>query len=1064
MTPSSPEPVAHGQPLGHWIHALKSCRPAVRQRAAQVLGDFGPTAREAIPVLLGLLGQTTSHSREWLAQALGRIGPPIPEAIPVLRAALEEADPDLPFFAAEALTLLGDDYAPIVPFLLAGLQSSTAARQGRAAQALPRFQAAVVPDLIRFARVFPDDPGGQAADPTLRRHALETLGRIGPAAQAAEGVLRQSLHDPDWHIREAAAHAVGRVGSAGAETLSALTNALDDEVREVRVAALEAVGRLGSVARSALPVVERCLVKPDVGEEEAAVEAIVRSHADEPAALACWVRRFLFEERPWRQDELAADARRRVALAILGRLHPAANALIPEMLEVLWDPRGPVRRQAALALHRLGEDSWRATVRRLRDDLAERPEGRPDPGWRPAHLDELLAREPQAEHLLDDWLYLQRTFSECRLKAADGVTGERPPGIWHDEYLRFDLGDPHARGTDARIRQVVDRATALFESAFAPGDELLLFVVRWGDHFFGSSPGYLDSLLADHVRAREIVVAGPVPLSYFPARPEAVDYRRLLAGITHLEQGRWPKVSESVYIVNRTRDLVFHMYDDRGLVIGAPDPNRLRPIEERFHPWFVHPLGASIFGGRGQVYHLQDLCQPRNALRLVQHRSIKVRRQAIFRLGEILNETSAAPEECPAGAGYRRVGELDIDLQPIDRRGGTASPAPGFTRAAVTALIHALGSRDAVVRELAAWSLGLAGAASRVAVSGLRRALADPEARVRRYAADALGQVGEGTERTLAALEAALADADAGVRAWATIPLTKLAPQGVRTAPALLRLLSDPVPRVRESAAAALGRIVPPPPGVVAGLVTALQDSERHVRHQAVEALIRLGHRAAAAAPAVIGALRHDPAPFVRQRAAFALPRLTTAAEDITGFLRSALHDTDDQVRACAAGALGQVGPAAAQAVGDLIPLLQDPAYHVRVAAAETLGAIGEAAAGAIPALREAIRQDLARMESIRDAGETIGYHLDLIRAAVHALGHIGLVALPVLVEALGWRDYDTNLYSEVAQVLARFGPTARAAVPALCHLLATDVGRASRRDIEECLDVIERGDPACET
>ena len=56
----------------------------------QTLGSLGPSARDAVPVLLGGLNHDFSSVRIDTADALGKIGPPAREAIPALTKAMND--------------------------------------------------------------------------------------------------------------------------------------------------------------------------------------------------------------------------------------------------------------------------------------------------------------------------------------------------------------------------------------------------------------------------------------------------------------------------------------------------------------------------------------------------------------------------------------------------------------------------------------------------------------------------------------------------------------------------------------------------------------------------------------------------------------------------------------------------------------------------------------------------------------------------------------------------------------------------------------------------------------
>jgi HEAT repeat protein len=64
------------------IEALKDRDGDVRRWAMELLGEFGPEAREAVPALIQLLKSPVDQ--EWAMGILGRIGPDARDAVPAL--------------------------------------------------------------------------------------------------------------------------------------------------------------------------------------------------------------------------------------------------------------------------------------------------------------------------------------------------------------------------------------------------------------------------------------------------------------------------------------------------------------------------------------------------------------------------------------------------------------------------------------------------------------------------------------------------------------------------------------------------------------------------------------------------------------------------------------------------------------------------------------------------------------------------------------------------------------------------------------------------------------------
>lgn len=75
------------------VEALHSPDPAIRQKAAEVLGRMGPDAKDAVPHLVRLLDDPDEHVRKTVTRTIGRIGPPAQDAVPALVRTLLQPKP-----------------------------------------------------------------------------------------------------------------------------------------------------------------------------------------------------------------------------------------------------------------------------------------------------------------------------------------------------------------------------------------------------------------------------------------------------------------------------------------------------------------------------------------------------------------------------------------------------------------------------------------------------------------------------------------------------------------------------------------------------------------------------------------------------------------------------------------------------------------------------------------------------------------------------------------------------------------------------------------------------------
>lgn len=92
-----------GEPVEHWLTAIKSTDPKTRKKAADVLGNVGPIDPGAIPALIVAARDSDPKVRDAAVLGLSKIGPPAVAAAPVLEEATKDKDPNVRSHAAAAL-------------------------------------------------------------------------------------------------------------------------------------------------------------------------------------------------------------------------------------------------------------------------------------------------------------------------------------------------------------------------------------------------------------------------------------------------------------------------------------------------------------------------------------------------------------------------------------------------------------------------------------------------------------------------------------------------------------------------------------------------------------------------------------------------------------------------------------------------------------------------------------------------------------------------------------------------------------------------------------------------
>ena len=308
--------------------------------------------------------------------------------------------------------------------------------------------------------------------------------------------------------------------------------------------------------------------------------------------------------------------------------------------------------------------------------------------------------------------------------------------------------------------------------------------------------------------------------------------------------------------------------------------------------------------------------------------------------------------------------------------------------------------------------------------------------------------------RAVAAHLHALTSSDYQTRDQAEAALVAIGPEA---APFLITAL-DERPTALEMALLRLNRRI--------GFPRIEVSSTPQLRVRAAEQLARLASRDPAAVPALIRAFTDDHSTVVSE-AQRSLRRI--GAQHAMPELLHALSRRDVRVRRCATEVLRDFGREASGATPDLLELLADRSEAVRVQAAHALGTVGGPAA--VPGLTRALGD---KMPSVRAAAAnalaTLGTeatsacaelhqhlkdnHSDVRVACAKAVWMIqrdANASVPVLIAAL-----QEPVSWEAALVLARIGPSASNAVPALIERLKRE--KVPRPLRETCVAALALG------
>jgi HEAT repeat protein len=252
----------------------------------QALARIGPGAEVAVPSLIRALGSQCLQVRISAAETLATIGLPVGSAVPALTAGLSDPFADGRQAMAACLAHIGAAAEPAIPALLPLLANREERVRDAAEAALEQIGPKAVPALIELVQtrdvqrlkawsqsmseVFQWHASSSAdliaADPkkvltnlswaaydimeerssleAAQKAALQILGKLGPAAQAAVPALSKATADPNPEIRSAAVQTLGQIGQPARSVIPDLIPLLADSNESVRAAAVDALGKI----------------------------------------------------------------------------------------------------------------------------------------------------------------------------------------------------------------------------------------------------------------------------------------------------------------------------------------------------------------------------------------------------------------------------------------------------------------------------------------------------------------------------------------------------------------------------------------------------------------------------------------------------------------------------------------------------------------------------------------------------------------------------------------------------------------------------------------------------
>lgn len=307
----------------------------VRLGCAMALGRAAHAWSRLIAIRMNLDETSNSPSGEKTRDEVRRLLHLFKEEGPALAATLEDPDPQVRFRSRQALE-------EIAHLRLRLLQRETGVTESSGNPS--KFAGSEDPLLEGLRTTVPALARALAdVDARARRHLVDILEIIGPAAREATPALVDALADSDRFVRWAAARALGKLGPSCSETaVPALASLLTDTDPDIRLAAATALEQWGPACRTALPNLIRAVedrAMPEVRLVVMRILARLGSREAVPALCSALAD----------PDEQV----RSMAAYNLGLIGPAAGEAVNALRQVHADPSPRVQSTASQALLRI---------------------------------------------------------------------------------------------------------------------------------------------------------------------------------------------------------------------------------------------------------------------------------------------------------------------------------------------------------------------------------------------------------------------------------------------------------------------------------------------------------------------------------------------------------------------------------------------------------------------------------------------------------------------------------------------------------------------------------------
>ena len=233
----------------------------IKENAARIIKEIGPSAKASVPVLISILKNSGGVLCCEVAEALGAIGPAAKSAVPALIGALKHSNEYVAKYAAQSLGKIGPAARASVPALVKALKSNHFEVRYNAAEALGKI-GVVNTNIVRALFKIYGEKDGEYVSRAVGK-TLDTL--VGPKASAAVPALIEALTSPKRAVRKKAVALLDKMGPLARAAMPKLVDMLKNQNDEICFDVVRVLGRIRDAR--AVPALIRILNRKDSSKE-----------------------------------------------------------------------------------------------------------------------------------------------------------------------------------------------------------------------------------------------------------------------------------------------------------------------------------------------------------------------------------------------------------------------------------------------------------------------------------------------------------------------------------------------------------------------------------------------------------------------------------------------------------------------------------------------------------------------------------------------------------------------------------------------------------------------------